>query len=306
MIEFNLSEIEAELRAVFPSLRIASPLRVIGSGFNSLVIEAGGTIVFRIGKNSAAQAGYMKEVNCLSKIAPNLPFLIPDPQWHIKSSRHFPFGIIGYHKVPGLPLHPTVPNHPNLSRLAVDTAKFLFELHCISPGVLQPLIADAAKWKDQYQRVLPVLKDELTSVEFGLILQWWDRFLDDPKMQRYDAAIQHGDLWYENMLVDPGMEKLIGVIDWERLSIGDPAQDFATLFHVSDEFVRLVIQAYQALGGQLDENFEYRLQRLWEAREFDGLEHAVRFDDPMELNDSLHKLRHGPILKNLLSETEEK
>lgn len=302
MIEINLDGIEAELRAVFPSLSIPSPLLVIGSGFNSMVIEADGAIIFRIGKNSIAQEGYEKEINCLPIIAPNIPFLIPIPKWYIKSSTNFPFGAIGYHKIPGLPLHPNLPNRTNLSSLASDTGRFLFALHHISPHSLQfkSTVDRASKWEAQYQAALPFLKDKLIPTELRLIEQWWDDFLADKKMQQYNSVMQHGDLWYENMLVNTRMEKLIGIVDWEHLSIGDPSQDFATLFYLGERFVRLVIHAYQSLGGELDENFEYRMQRLWEVREFEGLHYAIKFADPFEFNDALRKLRHGPILSKIV------
>ncbi|HLO15995.1 MAG TPA: hypothetical protein VK206_14275 [Anaerolineales bacterium] len=64
--------------------------------------------------------------------------------------------------------------------------------------------------------------------------------------------------------------------------------------------MRRVIHDYQSLGGELDENFEYRMQRLWEVREFEGLHYAIKFNDPNEQNDAIHKLRHGPILNKVL------
>jgi hypothetical protein len=61
--------------------------------------------------------------------------------------------------------------------------------------------------------------------------------------------------------------------------------------------VRLVIRTYRALGGELDEYFESRMQHLWEAREFDGLHHAIKFNNPLEIDDAIRKIRQGPILK---------
>ena len=299
MVVLNLNRIEAELRAVFPSLGISSPLSVIGSGFSSLVIETGGTIIFRIGKNSIAQEGYEKEISSLSIIAPNIPFLIPLPKYYIKSSTYFPFGVIGYDKIPGLPLPPALSNNRISGFVASDIARFLFALQHLPADAL-PLkdrIDPVSKWETQSQEVLPFLKRELEPAEFRLIEQWWDRFLADKKMQEYNRVIQHGDLWYENILLNTSMDKLIGIIDWEQIAIGDPSQDFATLFHSGAKFVKLVIHAYQALGGKLDDNFEYRMERLWEAREFEGLHYAIKFDDPVELHDALQKLREGPILK---------
>ncbi len=302
MIEINTDRLETELHAIFPSLKIPSPLFVIGSGFNSIVIEAGGAIVFRIGRNSIAQEGYEKERRCLPIIAPNLPFIIPNPKWYIKSSTYFPFGVIGYLKIPGLPLQPSALGSTNLSLLASDTANFLFALHHISPDslALESAINRASHWEAQHQQVVLFLKDELTPTEFELIRRWGEDFLADKKMQQYNPVLQHGDLWYENMLVNSNMEKLIGIIDWEHLAIGDPSQDFATLFHLGGHFVRLVMQVYESLGGDVDANLEYRMRRLWEAREFEGLQYAVKFDDSIELNDALQKLRHGPILNKIV------
>lgn len=301
MIEFDLSRVKAELQVVFPALGISSPLRVLGSGFNSVVIEVETATVFRIGKNSIAQRGYEKEHSCLSLLAPNIPFHIPNPKWYARSSTYFPFGVIGYDKIAGVPVQPNPPDPLNLNWLAHDTAKFLFALHCLSPHVLplKPAPDPVSKWESQSDKVLPVLQAELTATEFGVVKRWWDDFLVDPEMQNYNPVIQHGDLWYENMLVNPDLESLTGVIDWEKLSIGDRAQDFATLLHLGEGFARRVIEAYQSLGGELDEKFEHRLQRLWEAREFDGLDYAIQFDDPLELKDALWKLRRGPILEFL-------
>jgi hypothetical protein len=50
------------------------------------------------------------------------------------------------------------------------------------------------------------------------------------------------------------------------------------------------------VGGELDAGFPHRLGRLWELRDFGGLQFAVRFDDPVELEDAIRKIRNGPIL----------
>jgi hypothetical protein len=37
----NLAGLAVDLRATFPGLRVAAPLRVLGAGFHSLVVETG-------------------------------------------------------------------------------------------------------------------------------------------------------------------------------------------------------------------------------------------------------------------------
>ena len=114
-------------------------------------------------------------------------------------------------------------------------------------------------------------------------------------------AVCHGDLWYENILVEradaPGPDlRATGVLDWENASVGDPARDFATLFHLGAPFAERVIAAYRAVGGEFDTGFEHRLGRHWELREFDGTRFAVRQGDTAEFADGVPKLRQGPVL----------
>ena len=40
------------------------------------------------------------------------------------------------------------------------------------------------------------------------------------------------------------------------------------------------------------------MRRLWEVREFGGVQFAVCFDDVEEFEDSVAKLRRGPILSS--------
>ena len=94
---------------------------------------------------------------------------------------------------------------------------------------------------------------------------------------------------------------MLGVLDFENTAVGDPAQDFAALLYLGRPFAEGVIAAYQLGGGQLGENFDHRLEQLWAVREFGGVQFSVRYDDPEELQDSVQKLRNGPILANLHS-----
>ncbi len=134
-------------------------------------------------------------------------------------------------------------------------------------------------------------------------------------MRRYTPALCHGDLWYENILVDDrsaadgaadgAATTVAGVVDFEGAAVGDPARDFATGFHLGAAFARAVLGAYQELGGVLDDGVEHRVRRLWEAREFDGLAFALQHDDAAEIRDALAKVRAGPILSSGASSIED-
>jgi aminoglycoside 2''-phosphotransferase len=295
----NLDTIGSNLYAAFPQLGVIEPLRLLGVGFRSIVVETGG-IVFRIAKNQDAANGYAKEM-LLPYLRPRVPVTVPDPRWYAGPSDIFPFGIMGYRALPGTSLQPAHLAWADVSRLASGIAAFLLALHripvdeALALGLAGPAdrMAELEALRDD---VLPPLRATLTGQEYDAVRQWWDRFLGDEVMRQYTPVLQHGDFWYENMLVDNTPASLVGVIDVERAAVGDLAQDFATQLHLGAAFAARVLDAYGAAGGAFDATFAYRMWRLWELRAFDGLGFAVRHANSMEFEDAVRKLRGGPIL----------
>ncbi|MDQ2743094.1 MAG: phosphotransferase [Chloroflexota bacterium] len=296
------TEIGRALRELFPDLGIAEPIHVLGSGFRSTVIEVAGEIIFRLGRNPEAEVGYARELRLLPALQPHLPITIPRPHWHAGPSPQFPFGVMGYLKVPGAPLQPEMLRHADQSSLAAQVARFLQALHrfpierAVALGTprRQPHGSEIQSWRDD---VLPVLRGSLCREEWLRVARWWDTFLLDRSLGRYSPALIHGDLWYEHLLVDESRQRITGVLDFESAAIGDIAQDFATQRHLGMRFTNLVMGAYQAAGGGLDEGIGHRVQRLWELREFGGLAFAIRTNDEAELEDAIRKLRAGPVLR---------
>jgi aminoglycoside 2''-phosphotransferase len=296
----ELSQIAEKLQAVFPDLVQLMPLRLLGEGFSSLVVETTGGIVFRIGRNPTATAGHIREIRLLPRLHERLATPIPHPRWHTGPSELFPFGVMGYLKLPGTPLMPG----GEMALVAKGLAIFLLELHRFPPeealalGLPGPL-EGWADWEALRTEVLPPLRQVLARKEYEAVAQWWEAFLGDQSLRAYTPLLQHGDLWYENILVDEAGEQVTGVLDFENAAVGDPAQDFAALLYLGRPFVNGVIEAYQAAGGRLGENFRHRLGQLWAVREFGGVQFSVRYNDPEELQNSIQKLRNGPILAKL-------
>jgi aminoglycoside phosphotransferase (APT) family kinase protein len=274
---------------------------VLGTGFRSVAVATAEGQVFRIARNPAPAAGYIREQRLLPAIRPHLPVPIPDPQWVAGPSVAFPFGVMGYPLLPGAPLAPAALARGHAAWLAADLAAFLRALHQVPVSVLTPLAlpgpADRrARWAQMRDATRPAVRAALTGGEYAAVARWWDRLLADPIIGDYRPVLQHGDLWYENILVDAQAHRVTGIVDFEDAALGDPAQDFATLLHLGEPFAAQVIAAYQAAGGRWGPTFAYRMRRLWELREFDGLYFAVRTADRAEIAGALGKVRRGPIL----------
>lgn len=298
----DLRVIGTTLSVLFPNLDPVLPIHMLGVGFSSLVVETAGGIVFRIARNQDAASRHAKEARLLLRLKPSLRLPIPDPQWSAGPSAVFPFGLIGYRKLTGTPLHPA--KLTTTSRTAVVRAlvPFLRALHSFPASEARVLqLPGPAEFRAQIEllraEVLPALRPALTRQEYHTLVRWWEAFLHDPRLQQFTPVLQHGDLWYENILMDAATSTVTGVLDFENSAVGDPAQDFATLRYFGQPFVREVVEAYQAAGGRLGDDFHYRVQKYWELRDFDGVQFAVRFKDIQEFEDSLRKLREGPILK---------
>ncbi len=314
----DLDTIAANLRAAFPELDVVTT-RVLGGGFRSLVVETDGGVVFRIARNQDAADGYAREALLLPAIGPRLPVAVPDPRWSAGPSESFPFGVMGYPKLRGRPLQPRDLAASNAARIARDVAAFLVALHRVPPRDVTALglpdLSDPgdreAGWPRLRDNVMPALRAVLPPGEYDALERWWDVFLGDDAMRRYTPSLCHGDLWYENILVDDrgaaegAATSVAGVVDFECAAVGDPAQDFATGLHLGAPFARAVLQAYRELGGVLDDGVEHRVRRWWEAREFDGLAFALRRDDAAEFHDALRKVRAGPILSRAVPSIED-
>ena len=302
-IPTDLTDIAAALGEAFPGLPPVGALTKLGEGFNSLAVETADGIVFRIAKNSETSERHAKEAKLLPVLGAYVTVPIPQPKWHTRASAQLTFGAIGYPKIDGLPLAPSFPSSKQAQRIASGIARFLVALHGFPPdqaielGVPGPDARHPLLLTMQ-QDVLPPLRDALSADEFRRVETWWDSFLNDARMWRYNPVLSHCDLWYENILVDREMTEVLGVLDFENVTVGDSAADFATLLHhrSGHDFLARVERAYLELGGTLDADHAYRVQRLWELRPFDGIQFSANFNDAQEMSDSIAKLRRGPIL----------
>ena len=130
--------------------------------------------------------------------------------------------------------------------------------------------------------------------EYQRVVNWWETFLGDEVMRSYQPAVQHGDFWFGNFLVEGN--QIVGLLDFENVGVDDPALDFAPLLYLGEEFYRKVLTSYENGAGQVEPGFEHRLRQLWALREFSGLEWSIENDDRVEFEETIQKIRRGPIL----------
>lgn len=288
-----LSEIEDSLERLFPTLAVR-PLRELDVGFGSVVVETADGVVFRVARSVETAAGHRLETALLPALVDWLPAAVPVPEWHVEPGRGgLAFGAIGYPKLAGETLSPDLVGVRSAG-LAAELAEFFRRLHAFPVTEAERLgVPRARTWQatvDGARRVLPLLAERLTAGECGVLAAWCDEAAADDVMRRAIPALRHGDPWYGNVLVFDEPPRLAGVLDWEGARLGDPAADLAAQFHLGDAFAAAILEEYAADG-----NLRHRVRRFWEIREFP--DRTTHLNDPAELDESVEKLRAGPILR---------
>ena len=270
----------ARLQRRFRELAI-EPLRLLDVGFGSTVVETADGVLFRIARHPHAAAGHARELRLLPQLAGRLPVAVPEPCWRIEPDDEFPHGAIGYRKLPGEPLAAD----GGTPRLIADVARFLRALHDLEDVAAEPREVELESLREATR---PALAQKLPPAELDLLDCWWGEIRGDRRLRTFEPALRHGDLWYENLLVERG--HLVGALDWGGAAYADPAEDFAPLRHLGDPFANAVLDAYEA-----DEALRHRERRHWELRELYGIRLALELEDEEELADAVAKLRAGPI-----------
>ena len=281
------------LEKAFPALR-ADELRVLDVGFGSTVVEASGGFIVRVARTGAAARGHAAEAAVLPALAPLLPVPVPVPVLRCPPGPQLPFGAIGYRRLPGQPCRPDTAT----GKTARELGTFLAALHRADARCLPGLAGPDDVWQ-RWPRLRHdtdvLLRDRLTAGEQQRLARWWDRFLADPDLRRYQPAVRHGDLWYGNLLIQPG-GALSAVLDWEVVALADPAQDLALARHLGPAFTGIMMEAYTRASGPYTEKIRHRADRHWELRELTGLPLAAAAGDDEELAGCVAKLKAGPIL----------
>jgi aminoglycoside 2''-phosphotransferase len=290
----DLDQIREGLQQTIPYPRPdSSRIKLLNDGFSSYVILVEDEFILRIAKHAEALAGHIKEQAVLPLLQERLPMQIPQPTWQVEPSDYFPFGAIGYRRVLGIPFSLSLAPHVKLDRIAEDLAQFLVALHNVP---LDEMTALGLKIIDELEslqtEVMPILYSYLREEEYEKIRAWWERYLNNPVKNSFTPKLIHGDPWGENIILNETLDGIVGVVDFETVSIGDVAQDLAAQKYLGPDFLSRVIQHYQELGGELENHFVTRLQALSMLRELRGLRYAIRYPGSSELLDSLQKVRY--------------
>ena len=272
---------------------------IIGSGFGSLVLESNEGVIIRIAKNLDTARQYIKEVKALPYIRHLINVNIPKPSWHMYNPDTVPPGMMAYKKIKGIPIASDKIGIRNRSTIARQVAKFTISFHQIPYEALD-CIPERNNGRENlmllYRDTFNFLRRVLTTPELGKMEKWWQEIFADNSFFVYKPVLCHGDLWYENILVDEEYLNVIGIVDFSDMIIGDPAVDLAPQLYLGEDFYNDVLEEYTKVFSE-DEDIVKRAMKHQQLRELRGLQYAIKYNDKDEFTDSIDKIRNRIIFR---------
>ena len=243
--------------------------------------------IFRFPRNGVVAENLQKEQAVLPVVGPRVGFAVPRFEY-VGTWCGQPYA--GYRRTPGRPLS----DRPFTGRRLVDEAarsiaSVLSSLH----GIPTSLVAEACAveptvdaWRQRYLALRDEVRDnvmpQLESTIAAAVGRGFNRFLEEELATLDAVALVHCDLGCEHILICDDGANVTGLIDFEDVTIGDPAIDFVGIYvtygmevveRVRDGYQRGTgghrassaqrsLDAQRASGAQpaLDEQFENRLR----------------------------------------------
>jgi aminoglycoside phosphotransferase (APT) family kinase protein len=262
----ELDETAAVIVHAFPELRPGRIERITG-GWTSETYRVDDRIV-QLARTPYAAETLRRQAAALPRLAPLVPAAVPRPDLVRDDPVAMSYPMLG-----GAPCERA--NGPWPEQLG----RFLAGLHCIAPERVGLAPETIAGLRDRRRAELAWMRGHvaplLSAAERARADAMIAALVDDDASWRFAAALTHGDLGPEHVLVSPTGE-LAGVIDWEELGPGDPAEDFAWWLDAVPAAGRRMLAAY----GPVDDRFEQRARILFAVMPWDEVVHGVATGDP--------------------------
>jgi len=224
-VTIDISLVHKLISEQFPQWSNLPITPVKNGGWDNRTFHLGEHMSLRL-PSSAEYAPKVKiEQYWLPKLAPHLPLVIPTPLAMGNPTEYYPFHWSVYHWIEGETA--SVEQITNLNEVAVDLAHFLVALQKIDPTD-GPASGQHNFYRGGSLKMYDAETQQATAqlghrIDTPLIKEIWNLAL--ASIWNNPPVWIHGDIAPTNLLVKNG--KLIAVIDFGGLGIGDPACDFA-------------------------------------------------------------------------------
>lgn len=253
------------IEGLFPSIGVRT-FAPIGSGWTYDTYDVNGEWIVQLPRTAYAAERLQAQLALLPELSREVSALIPVPAL---VSLDPP--AMAYEKLHGAPAD-AAPSGFWPERLG----RFLVDLHMVPPEFvgLRATTPEAIREqrRGEIARLREIVLPRLDPPEQTRATAMLDRYLDDDRLWVFATCLTHGDLGPEHVLVGPSGD-LVGILDWEEASVGDPVWDFAWWLHEMPEEGERALATY---GGAPDATFRERARISWALMPWHEVEYGVR------------------------------
>lgn len=225
--------------------------KYINEGFNSKAYIINDDYILLDGVNQNSYKNYQKYVNVINQISNVKSLEIPRIIELIEPCEEYPNGALIYKMIKGHTFRKEHIEIVNLDNIAKKLAEFMDELYEIRVDFD----------KDEYikneleitEQSVIELKEYLSESNYEKILSWFNEY-KNYLLTFNDYHFIHGDLWYENYILNDNNE-LVGIVDFEGSGMGDPAYDIAALYYLGTGFINKVLSLKKFIDNKNDFGF---------------------------------------------------
>jgi aminoglycoside 2''-phosphotransferase len=201
-------------------------------GQNNDIIIVNEETIFKFPKYNEGVEKLKREIKILGILKKYISIDIPCIKYVNLDPCEPGYVFAGYGMIKGIPLRKNVfMGVQNRETVANQLAVFLKELHSIPINEFIEcgidLNSSANEWEVLYEKIKDKLFKYMRSeCRKKIIIDFEAFFGVDHDIKK---AVIHGDFGGSNIICDPGKGKISGIIDFNDVSAGDPAVDFAAL-----------------------------------------------------------------------------
>lgn len=253
------------ISAACPDLRIATATLQRTEGQCNDIVCINDDLIFRFPRTSEVAAQYSMQTRLLTALQGKLPLPIPCPLYMGTPEVPWQQRFLGYRRIPGAPLYretlAAMHDPAALHGMATQLASFLHTLHHMTVADLPlalPIRDGIGEWAALYIGLQDTLFPSMRPEARQWVTAHFERYLQNPARYTYQPVLRHGDFGGSNILYDPEMHRISGIIDFESLGLGDPATDVAALASYGEEFLALCLPTYPEMQTMLDRAQFYR------------------------------------------------
>ena len=251
------------VKETYPSLDLRSTRLHTGDGQFNDVLFVNDDLIFRFPRYEESIDNLLQEIKVLQRLQGLVSLPIPDPIYVSSGTRSVGTVFMGYKLLKGKPLFQQtleeISDETTLETIARQLADFLYELHRLSPAVLDwdfPVSDKLAESKiffsDIKEHLFPLMRPDARD----LVARHFEHYFHSPALHEYEPSIIHGDFGGSNILFDG--RQVTGIIDFSFAGPGDPAQDIAAVSTYGDSFFARICRYYPGIESLLERAKFYR------------------------------------------------